>query len=96
VLQAGKSGSRGTGTLVTADLVLTAMHVVADRNAPTLSLYPGAITLEFPGHVTEANVVDRGWNPKADWILPRCVTRPPFAPLPLPPTSLLSNCAVCP
>lgn len=83
VLQADNSLSRGTGTLVTGDLVLTAMHVVADRNAPTLSLYPGTITLAFPGHVTEAHVVDRGWNPNADWILLRCVTPPPFAPLPL-------------
>ena len=83
VLQADQSASRGTGTLVTSDLVLTAMHVVADRKSPTLSLYPGAITLSFPGHVTEAHVVDRGWNPNADWILLRCVTPPPFAPLPL-------------
>ena len=83
VLQDDKSLSRGTGTLVTSDLVLTAMHVVADRKSPTLSLYPGAITLSFPGHVTEAQVVDRGWNPNADWILLRCVTPPPFAPLPL-------------
>ena len=50
VLQADQSASRGTGTLVTSDLVLTAMHVVADRKSPTLSLYPGAITLSFPGH----------------------------------------------
>lgn len=83
MLQADQSASRGTGTLVTSDLVLTAMHVVADRKSPTLSLYPGAITLSFPGHVTEAHVVDRGWNPNADWILLRCVTPPPFAPLPL-------------
>lgn len=83
VLQADKSLSRGTGTLVTGDLVLTAMHVVADRNSPTLSLYPGTITLAFPGHLTEAHVVDRGWHPNADWILLRCVTPPPCAPLPL-------------
>ncbi len=83
VIQAEKSSSRGTGALVTADLVLTAMHVVADRNSPTLSLYPGTITLAFPDHVTEAHVVDRGWHPTADWILLRCVTPPPAAPLPL-------------
>lgn len=83
VLRDGQSASRGTGTLVTADLVLTAMHVVADRTAAALSLYPGAITLAFPGFVTEAQVVDRGWNPNADWILLRCVTPPPIPPLPL-------------
>lgn len=86
VLQADKSASRGTGTLVTSDLVLTAMHVVADRSSPTLALYPGTITLAFPGHVSEAHVVDRGWNPNADWILLRCVTPPPYAPMPLADT----------
>jgi WD40 repeat protein len=83
VLRDGQSASRGTGTLVTADLVLTAMHVVADRSAASLSLYDGTITLAFPNFTTTAQVVDRGWNPNADWILLRCVTPPPFAPLPL-------------
>jgi len=87
VLRDGQTASRGTGTLVTADLVLTAMHVVAERSAATLSLYPGAITLAFPGFVTEAQVVDRGWNPNADWILLRCMTSPPFAPVPLADTA---------
>jgi len=83
VLQGDQSASRGTGTLVTSDLVLTAMHVVADRSSPTLALYPGTIRLAFPGHVTEAHVVDRGWHPNADWLLLRCATPPPCAPLPL-------------
>jgi WD40 repeat protein len=83
VVQGDKSGSRGTGVLVTADLVLTAMHVVADRSSPTLALYPGTISLAFPGHVTVAHVVDRGWSPNADWILLRCITPPPCEPMPI-------------
>lgn len=86
VLQGGQSASRGTGTLITADLVLTAMHVVADRSAASLALYNGTITLDFAGFVTEAHVVDRGWHPNADWILLRCKTPPPRAPLPLADT----------
>lgn len=87
VVRDGQTASRGTATLVTTDLVLTAMHVVAERSAATLSLYPGTISLAFPGFVTDARVVDRGWNPNADWILLRCVTPPPFAPLPLADTA---------
>ena len=55
---------RGTGFLVAPDLVLTAMHVVADRNAPTLTLIPGRIVLTFPTHSTDATVVDDCWDPR--------------------------------
>ena len=45
------------------------MHVVADRNAPTLTLIPGRIVLTFPTHSTDATVVDDCWDPRADWAL---------------------------
>ena len=66
------------------DLVLTAMHVVADRNAPTLTLIPGRIVLTFPTHSTDATVVDDCWDPRADWALLKCATAPPAVrPIPL-------------
>ena len=45
VVQQGQIVSRGTGFLVADGLVLTALHVVADRNEPSLSPYPGEIPL---------------------------------------------------
>jgi len=78
VVQGGKSGSRGTGFLVAPDLVLTAFHVVADRGAPGVSLYPGQITLTFPTHATPATVVDGLADPRTDWILLRCACKPRY------------------
>lgn len=83
IVQGGKSGSRGTGFLVAPDLVLTAVHVVADRSAATLTLLPGRITLTFPTHTTEATVVDGLVDPHADWVLLRCAT-PPASVRPIP------------
>ena len=84
IVQGGKIGSRGTGFLVAPDLVLTAVHVVADRSAPTLTLLPGQIALTFPTHTTEATVVEGHADPRADWILLRCTTPPPnVRPIPL-------------
>ena len=84
IVQGGKSGSRGTGFLVAPDLVLTALHVVGDRSAPTLTLLPGTIALTFPTHSTEATVVDGRVDARADWILLRCAVPPPnVRPIPL-------------
>lgn len=84
VAQAGTTASRGTGFLVAPDLVLTAFHVVADRAAAGLVLYPGRITLTFPTHTTEATVVPDRWDPRSDWILLRCAVPPPAVrPIPL-------------
>ena len=84
IVQGGRSGSRGTGFLVAPDLVLTASHVVADRGAAMLTLYPGTIALTFPTHSTEAAVVEGRVDPRADWILLRCAVPPPgVRPIPL-------------
>src|SRR5258707_1926142 len=76
VTQAGRNMSRGTGFVVGDGLVLTAMHVVADRKQPTLTLIPGEITLTFPGPTPISPVSTRIaradlslWDARADWIL---------------------------
>ena len=68
--------SRGTGTLVGEGLVLTAMHVVANRRADTFEPYRGTITLTFPSHKTDAKIVDKGWDGQSDWIVLKCDTPP--------------------
>src|ERR1022692_1537370 len=83
VIDAGRNLSRGTGALITPNLVLTAFHVVADRRQDALSLYPGEIQLTFPGHSTKAVLHESYWDRHADWALLRCVTPPPAEPLPL-------------
>ena len=68
------------------DLVLTAFHVVADRNASSGPVPAGRIALTFPTHTTDATVVDvdRRADPRADWILLRCQTPPTdVRPIPL-------------
>ncbi len=50
----GREVSRGTGFLVAPGLVLTALHVVADRHTDPPAFYPGALTLAFPGHTSSA------------------------------------------
>ncbi len=83
VMQQGRSISRGTGFLVTDGLVLTALHVVADRNQPALTPYPGEIVLSFPGGTTKAAIHQNYWDRLADWVLLRCETAPAARPLPL-------------
>ncbi len=63
------------------DLVLTALHVVADRKLSPPAFYPGPILLQFPKQLTEATVVR--FDPVADWALLRCKTAPGATPLPL-------------
>ena len=73
--------SRGTGFLVGPDLILTALHVVADRRTQPPTPYPGRIQLEFPGHKTAAAIHETNWDPKEDWVVLRCENPPPVAPL---------------
>jgi WD40 repeat protein len=82
-MQRGQSISRGTGFLVGDGLVLTALHVVADRKQESLAPYPGEIVLTFPNHSTKAVVHENYWDRLADWALLRCETTPPARPLPL-------------
>ena len=83
VMQEGRPVSRGTGSLVAEGLVLTALHVVADRNQPALAPYPGEIVLTFPGGAVKASILQNYWDRLADWVLLRCETPPPVQPLPL-------------
>jgi WD40 repeat protein len=84
IVQGERSLGHGTGCLVTPDLVLTAMHVVADRKAAGLSPAPGVIVLTFPTHRTEAAIVEGRWDQTSDWTLLRCASPPPGVhPVPL-------------
>lgn len=83
VLDGERSVSRGTGFLVTERLVLTALHVVANRRSETLEPYPGEIVLEFPGHRTTARVYETFFDRQADWVLLRCFDPPAAHPIPL-------------
>lgn len=83
VVQNGTSASRGTGALVSDRLVLTALHVVADRKAMPPAPIPGTIRLTFPGGTTEARVLDEFMDAEGDWVLLECLTPPRVRPLPL-------------
>ena len=66
--------SRGTGTLVAPGLVLTALHVVADRFQDPPRLVPeGTIELTFvkAGLKATATVVEGCFDPDEDWVLLR-------------------------
>ena len=76
IVQQGKRVSHGTGTLVTDRLVLTALHVVADRKATPVAPFPGTIRLSFPGHQTDARILDPYFDKDADWALLECVEAP--------------------
>lgn len=84
VMQQGRSISRGTGFLVSGGIVLTALHVVADRTKESLTPYPGEIVLTFPTHTTRAVIDENYFDRMADWAFLRCETTPPrVRPLPL-------------
>lgn len=83
VVQGGQSISRGTGFLVAEGLVLTALHVVADRRQESLAPYPGEIVLTFPNHSTTAVIHGEYWDRLADWVLLKCAGAPPARPIPL-------------
>ncbi len=94
VMQAGKSGSRGTGCLVGSGLVLTAFHVVANRNLDqpvSEAVYPGEITLTFDtlNFTTKATVHATCHDRTHDWVLLKCQEAPPMRPAPL---AILEEC----
>lgn len=72
---------RRTGFLAADGLVLTALHVVADRTKESLTLYPGEIILTFPSQTTKAVVHESYFNWMADWCLLKCETASPVRPL---------------
>ncbi|HRI63136.1 MAG TPA: hypothetical protein PK156_02830, partial [Polyangium sp.] len=65
-------GSRGTGVLITEQLILTALHVVANRSVKPPVFHPGTITLKFPWGTTTATPVTNALNPDLDWVLLEC------------------------
>lgn len=75
--------SRGTGFLVADGLVLTALHVVANRRADPPQPIPGTIRLTFPGFVTEATLHAELGDSHEDWVLLDCRESPPARPIPL-------------
>lgn len=83
VAAAGQVMSRGTGTLIAPRLVLSALHVVANRRPDPPEPYPGEITLEFPGFTTTGTLVPRAFDRTADWVLIECAEAPPMAPMSL-------------
>lgn len=83
VTQEAGSVSRGTGTLVGPGLVLTALHVVADRRATPPARYPGKITLTFPDYQTEAEIHETLMDAAADWVLLKCAQAPTLEPVTL-------------
>ncbi|MBN1210865.1 MAG: trypsin-like peptidase domain-containing protein [Myxococcaceae bacterium] len=83
VARAGAPPARGTGALVADDLVLTALHVVANREQNPPAFFQGPISLTFPGKTVKAVPVDGMWDGKEDWVLLRCLEPPGIPPLPL-------------
>jgi|GEM_PF-5364609 len=79
----GAAPVRGTGTLVSTDLVLTALHVVADRRQDPPVFFAGPIWLTFPGDTVDAVPVAGMWNGREDWVLLRCTRSPAVPHLPL-------------
>jgi Trypsin len=64
---------RGTACLVGQNLVLTALHLVADRTTVPPQFLHGEIELRFPGHQpVRATVIEGKWDPLADWVLLAC------------------------
>jgi hypothetical protein len=79
----GAPPTRGTGTLVAERLVITALHVVADRQQNPPEFFPGPISLAFPGKTVVATPVAGMWDPAADWVLLECAEAPGIEPAPL-------------
>lgn len=85
--------TRGTGCLVTEELVLTALHVVAFREAQTLTPKAAEFDLIFPSVSVKATIYalelpagerDKYWDRDSDWILLKCATSPVVDGLPRP------------
>lgn len=82
VVMAGtQTVSRGTGTLVAPKLVLSALHVVANRRTDPPQPYPGEIRLEFPAFTTTGTILPGAWDRTADWVLIECAEAPSVTPM---------------
>ena len=74
-------GRVGTGFLITDRLVLTALHVVADRR--TVQMPTAPIEVHFPSGSTVARPIEGAWDQLADWVLLECAQAPGPPPMPL-------------
>ena len=75
--------SRGTGFLVAPGIVLTALHVVANRRTDPPEPIGGEIMVTFPGFATGASIRENLWNATEDWVLLDLRERPDCRPMPL-------------
>ncbi len=75
--------SRGTGFLVGDGMVLTALHVVANRRSDPPEPIPGTIRLTFPDMETEATIDADLWDAHEDWVLLSCHDKPRARPIPM-------------
>ena len=75
--------SRGTGFLVGPGLVLTALHVVANRHHDPPQFLPGRIVLTFPDGSREGRLHSSFCDRRADWALLTCDKMDGVRPLPM-------------
>jgi WD40 repeat protein len=75
--------SRGTGFLVGDGMVLTALHVVANRRTDPPEPIPGTIRLTFPDMETEATIEAELRDAHQDWVLLTCRDKPRTQPIPM-------------
>jgi hypothetical protein len=75
--------SRGTGFLVGDGIVLTALHVVANRRTDPPEPIPGKIRLTFPDVQTEATMDPELRDAHQDWVLLNCRDKPRILPIPM-------------
>jgi WD40 repeat protein len=75
--------SRGTGFLVGDGLVLTALHVVANRRTDPPQPLAGSIRLTFPDLQTEASIDGELHDAHQDWALLICQNKPRARPIPM-------------
>ncbi len=83
ILDHGRVQSWGTGFVIAHSLVLTAYHVLADRDVRNRLVPRSAdIALTFPAFCTKASILKTCYDPGADFALLLCERHPPDA-LPL-------------
>jgi hypothetical protein len=79
-----EGAANGTASLVGKNLVLTALHVVADRTAEDPAFFPAPIRIRFRGGF-ETTATKVAFDRLEDWVLLACTSPTPesIAPLPL-------------
>ena len=91
IAQVEIEGRRGTGFLVTKDLVLTALHVLGSpEEKKSLSDYHGSISLIFSSLTSKASIYNDYGSIANDWVLLKCDT-PPGGTMPLPLAELTES-----